>query len=102
MHPYPEDTVLVEQARGWVVPEGDLKLMSQDEILKRQVASGSEQRDEAVEEQFEHPAGYPLVASSLSVSYWTDFYRPTGRRFELDGILPPFRAARRCLQDQPR
>jgi hypothetical protein len=37
---------------GWVVPESNVELMAQNEVLKSQVASGSEQRDEAAEEQF--------------------------------------------------
>lgn len=52
MGPDPEDAVLVKQSRGWVVPESNLELMAGDEVLKSQVASRSEQRDEAAEEQF--------------------------------------------------
>jgi hypothetical protein len=37
---------------GWVVAERNLELMTQNEVPKSQVASGSEQRDEAAEEQF--------------------------------------------------
>jgi hypothetical protein len=77
MGPDPEDAVLVKQSRGWVVPESNLELMPKDEVLKSQVASESEQRDETAEEQFEHPAGYPLAGSS-----------PLG--FVLDGHLPPY------------
>jgi hypothetical protein len=52
MGPDPEDAVLVKQSRAWVVPESNLELMTQNEVLKSQVASGSEQSDEAAEEQF--------------------------------------------------
>jgi hypothetical protein len=84
--PDPEDAVLVEQARAWVRPEGYVEPVSEDQVLKSQVPPGSKQRCQAAEEQFEHPAGYPLVAAS-------------SLGFVLDPDLPPYSLS---LSQRPR
>jgi hypothetical protein len=43
MRPDPEDAILVKQSRGWVVPESNMELMAEYQVLKSQVASGSEE-----------------------------------------------------------
>jgi hypothetical protein len=54
-----------------------VELVAEDQVLKSQIPPRSKQRYEAAEEQFEHPAGYPLAAAS-SVG------------FVLDPDLPPY------------
>ena len=73
----PKDSISISKARVGVGSQDDVELMAKEQVLKSQVASRSEQGDEAAEEQFEHPAGYPLGAcSTLS--------------FVLGGLLPPY------------
>jgi len=76
-NPDPKDPISISKARVGVGAQDDVELMAKEQVLKSQVASRSEQADEAAEGQFEHLAGYPLGAcSTLS--------------FVLDGLLPPY------------
>ena len=58
--PDPQDPITTAESRGWVAPEGNLELVTEDEILEGQLASRSKPNEEAAdakEEEFEHPAG---------------------------------------------
>jgi hypothetical protein len=76
-NPDPKDPIPILEAGVGVGAQDDVELMAKEQVLKSQVASRSEQGDEAAEEQFEHPAGYPLGACSTL-------------NFVLDGLLPPY------------
>jgi hypothetical protein len=80
-NPDPKDSISISEASVGVGAQDDVELMAKDQVFESQVASRSEQTDEAAEEQFEHPAGYPLVACSTL-------------GFVLDGLLPPYSLSR--------
>ena len=58
--PDPEDPITTAESRSRVGTDGNLELVTQDEILQNEIAARSKANDETAgqhEEEFEHPAG---------------------------------------------
>ena len=58
--PDPKNPIQMCESRSWVGTQGNLELVTEDEILEGEIASRSKPNEEtadAKEDEFEHPAG---------------------------------------------